>query len=63
MLTRLNVLLPASTTVVGGSIFTMSLIRDSMSTMRLLSTDCDDAPRSDVLGFSGPGVAAPARNE
>ena len=64
MLTPLSVLWPATTIVAGGSSFTMSFIRDSMSPMRLLSTKCDDAPQSNVMvNFSGPGVAEPARNE
>ena len=41
----------------------MSFIRDSMSTMRLLSTKGDDAPQFNVMvNFSGPGVAELARN-
>ena len=38
--------------------------RDSMLSMRLLSTKCDDAPQSDVMvRFSRPGVAEPARDK
>ena len=55
---------PATTIVTGGSSFTLSFIRASMSPMRLLSTKCDDAPQSNAMvNFSGPGVAEPARNE
>ena len=64
MLTPLSLLWPATIIVAGGSSFTVSFIRDSMSPMRLLSTKCDGAPQSDVMvNFSGPGVAEPARNE
>ena len=64
MLTPLSVLWPATTIVAGGSSFTMSFIRDSMSPIRLLSTKCDDAPQSEVVvNFSGPGVTESARNE
>ena len=64
MLTPLSVLWVATTIVTGGSSFTMSFIRDSISPMGLLLTKCDDAPQSDVMvNFSGPGVADPARNE
>ena len=64
MLTSLSVLWSATTIVAGGSNFTVSFIYDSMSPMMFLSTKCDDAPQSDVLGnFSGPGVVEPARNE
>ena len=63
MLTPLNVLWPATTTVAGGSSFTMSFILDSKSPMRLLSKKCDDAPQPDVMvSFRGPGVVEPARN-
>ena len=64
MLTPLSVLWPATTIVTGGSSFTVSFTRESMSPMRLLSTKCDNAPQSNVMvNFSGPGVAEPARNE
>ena len=55
----------AGTTIIaGGSSFTMSFIRDSMSPTRLLSTKCDDAPQSDVMvNFSGHEEAEPVRNE
>ena len=64
MKTPLSELWPAMTIETGGSSFTMSFIRDSMSPIRLLSTECDDDLQSDVMvNFSGPGVAEPARNE
>ena len=60
MLTPLSVLW---TIVAGGSSFTMSFFRDSMSSMRLLWTKCDDAPQSGIMvSFSGPRVAEPARD-
>ena len=49
MLTPLSVVLPATTIVAGGLSFTMLFIRDSMSTMRWLSTKCDDIPQSEVM--------------
>ena len=64
MLTPLSVLWQARTIVAGGPSLTVSLIRDSMSPMRLLWTKCDDAPQSDIMvNFRGPGVAKPAKNE
>ena len=64
MLTPLNVLWPAKTIVAGESSFTMSFIHNSMSSMKLLSKKCDDAPKSDVMvNFSGPGVAQLMTNE
>ena len=64
ILTLLSMLWPATTAVAGGSSFTMSFIRDSMSPMRLLSPKCDDAPQFEVMvSLSGPGVAEPAKNE
>ena len=64
MLTPLSVPWPATTIVAGGSSFTMSFTRASMSPMRLLSIECDDAPQCDVMvNIRGPGVAEPARND
>ena len=64
MLVPLDALWPATTIVAGGSSFTMSFIRASMSPMRLLFTKCDDVLQSDVMGnFSEPGVAERTRNE
>ena len=58
MLTPLSVLWPATMIIAGGSSFTISFIRDSMSPMRLLW------PQSDVIvNFSGPVLAELARNE
>ena len=56
----LSVLWLAPTIVAGGLSFTMPSIRDSMSPMDVLSTECDDAPQSEVMiNFSGPGGAEP----
>ena len=64
MLTPLSVLWPATTIFAGGSSFTLSFTRDSMSPMTLLSTKCDDAPQSDVMeNFRGPEVPELTRKE
>ena len=64
MLTHLSVLWPVTNFVAGESSFTVSFIHDSMSPMRLLSTEYIDVPQSEVIvHFSGPGVVASTKNE
>ena len=64
ILTPLSVQWPATRIVAGGSSFSISFISNSMSSMKWLSTKCDDAPQFDVMVvFTGPGVVEPTMNK